>query len=149
MKRSSHGVKGTIDFVGDSDEALKDVQTTAATSYLDDTVYRIDIVIEPQARAPYSGVMLCKVFQNGDAAACVPISTVNGFPNIADMIHFDGTDADLYLYEVVRWNTYYDFIQAFNNYIVNLTDTTAMLTEYEQNQVMSDVTARRSCQFCR
>lgn len=135
------GEKFIVTTAGDSDEALKDVQTTAATSYLDDTVYRIDIVIEPQARAPYSGVMLCKVFQNGDAAACVPISTVSGFPNIADMIHFDGTDADLYLYEVVRWNTYYDFIQAFNNYIVNLTDTTAMLTEYEQNQVMSDVTA--------
>lgn len=135
------GEKFIVTTAGDSEEALKDVQTTAATSYLDDTVYRIDIVIEPQARAPYSGVMLCKVFQNGDDAGCVPISTVSGFPNIADMIHFDGTDADLYLYEVVRWNTYYDFIQAFNNYIVNLTDTTAMLTEYEQNQVMSDVTA--------
>ena len=135
------GEKFIVSTNGDSADALKNVMTTAATSYLDDTVYRIDIVIEPQARAPYSGVMLCKVFQNGDEAACVPIDVSNGFPNIEDTIHFDGTDADLYLYEITRWNNYYDFIQAFNNYIVNITDTAAMLTEYNQNQVMTDVTA--------
>lgn len=135
------GEKFIVTTKGDSDEALANVHTTAATSYLDDVVYRFDIVIEPQARAPYSGVMLCKVFQNGDMAACVPIDTSNAFPVFGDTIHFDGSDADLYLYEIVRWNTYYDFIQAFNNYIVNLTDTQAMLTEYEQNQVMADITA--------
>lgn len=135
------GEKFIVTTNGDSNEALANVHTTAATSYLDDVVYRFDIVIEPQARAPYSGVMLCKVFQNGDMAACVPIDTSSAFPVFDDTIHFDGTDADLYLYEIVRWNTYYDFIQAFNNYIVNLTDTQAMLTEYEQNQVMADVTA--------
>lgn len=135
------GEKFIVTTNGDSDDALANVHTTAATSYLDDVVYRFDIVIEPQARAPYSGVMLCKVFQNGDMAACVPIDTSSSFPIFNDTIHFDGTDADLYLYEIVRWNTYYDFIQAFNNYIVNLTDTKAMLTEYEQNQVMADVTA--------
>ncbi|MCH4241685.1 MAG: hypothetical protein LKF81_07250 [Prevotella sp.] len=135
------GEKFIVSTNGDSADALKNVQSTAATSYLDGVVYRIDLVIEPQARAPYSGIMLCKVFQNGDEAASVPIDVSNGFPNIEDTIHFDGTDADLYLYEIVRWNTYYDFIQAFNNYIVNLTDTQAMLTEYEQNNVMTDVTA--------
>ena len=135
------GEKFIVTTNGDSDTALANVFTTAATSYLDDTVYRIDIVIEPQARAPYSGVMLCKIYQNGDEAACVPIDVSTSFPTIQDTIHFDGTDADLYLYEIVRWNTYYDFIQAFNNYIVNLTDTAAMLTEYEQNQCMDDVTA--------
>jgi hypothetical protein len=135
------GEKFYVTTNGDSEEALKSVFTTAATSYLDDVVYRFDIVIEPQSRAPYSGVMLCKVFQNGDMAACVPIDTSNAFPTIDDVIHFDGTDADLYLYEIVRWNTYYDFIQAFNNYIVNMTDTQTMLTEYEQNQVMADITA--------
>ena len=135
------GEKFIVTTNGDSDDALANVHTTAATSYLDDVVYRFDIVIEPQARAPYSGVMLCKVFQNGDMAACVPIDTSSAFPIFNDTIHFDGTDADLYLYEIVRWNTYYDFIQAFNNYVINLTDTKAMLTEYEQNQVMADVTA--------
>ena len=135
------GEKFIVSTNGDSEDALKNVMTTAATSYLDGTVYRIDIVIEPQARAPYSGIMLCKVFQNGDEGASVPIDTSNGFPTFEDIIHFDGTDADLYLYEITRWNSYYDFIQAFNNYIVNLTDTQAMLTEYEQNNVMTDVTA--------
>lgn len=135
------GEKFIVSTNGDSEEALKNVQTTAATSYLDDTVYRIDIVVEPQARAPYSGVMLCKVYQNGDESACVPINVSNGFPAFEDTIHFDGTDADLYLYGITRWNSYYDFIQAFNNYIMNLTDTSAMLTEFEQNQVMVDVTA--------
>lgn len=135
------GEKFIVSTNGDSADALKNVQSTAATSYLGGVVYRIDLVIEPQARAPYSGIMLCKVFQNGDESASVPIDTSNGFPTFEDIIHFDGTDADLYLYEITRWNSYYDFIQAFNNYIVNLTDTQAMLTEYEQNNVMTDVTA--------
>lgn len=135
------GEKFIVSTNGDSADALKNVQSTAATSYLDSKVYRIDIVVEPQARAPYSGIMLCKVYQNGDESACVPIDTSNGFPAFEDTIHFDGTDADIYLYEITRWNSYYDFIQAFNNYIVNLTDTQAMLTEYEQNNVMTDVTA--------
>lgn len=135
------GEKFIVTTNGDSDEALKNVFTTGMTEYLEGKVYRMDLVIEPQARAPYSGIMLCKIYQNGDEAATVPIDITNGFPNFEDIIHFDGTDADLYLYEVTRWNSYYDYIQAFNNYIVNLTDTSAMLTEYEQNQVMTDVTA--------
>ena len=135
------GEKFIVTTAGDSDEAIAAIATTAATSYLDDTVYRFDIVIEPESQAPYSGIQLCKVYQNGDMAACVPIDTTSGFPSFADTIHFDGTDADLYLYGITRWNSYYGFMQAFNNYIVNLTDTAAMLTEYEQNQVMKSVTA--------
>ena len=135
------GEKFIVTTAGDSEEALQNIETIAATSYQDDTVYRFDIVIEPASQAPYSGVQLCKVYQNGDMSACVPIDVSAAFPAFNDTIHFDGTDADLYLYEVTRWNTYYDFIQAFNNYIVNLTDTQAMLTEYEQNQVMKSVTA--------
>lgn len=135
------GEKFIVTTAGDSDEAIAAIATTAATSYLDDTVYRFDIVIEPESQAPYSGIQLCKVYQNGDMAACVPIDTTSGFPSFSDTIHFDGTDADLYLYGITRWNSYYGFMQAFNNYIVNLTDTTAMLTEYEQNQVMKSVTA--------
>ncbi len=135
------GEKFIVTTAGDSDEAIAAIATTAATSYLDDTVYRFDIVIEPESQAPYSGIQLCKVYQNGDMAACVPIDTTTGFPSFADTIHFDGTDADLYLYGITRWNSYYGFMQAFNNYIVNLTDTQAMLSEYEQNQVMKSVTA--------
>lgn len=135
------GEKFIVTTNGDSEDALKNVFTTGMTEYLEGKVYRIDIVIEPQDRAPYNGIMLCKIFQNGDEAAAVPIDVTGGFPNFDDVIHFDGTDADLYLYEITRWNSYYDFIQAFNNYIVNLTDTQAMLTEYQDNQVMTDVTA--------
>lgn len=135
------GEKFYVTTNGDSDDALKSVFTTAATSYLDDVEYRFDIVIEPQSMAPYSGIMLCKVYQNGDMAASVPIDVSSSFPNFTDNIHFYGNDADDYLFEITRWNSYYDFIQAFNNYVINLTDTKAMLTEYEQNQVMADVTA--------
>ncbi|MDD6007652.1 MAG: hypothetical protein PUC21_10170 [Bacteroidales bacterium] len=135
------GEKFIVTTDGDSEEALKSVFTTAATSYLDDVEYRFDIVIEPKSRAPYSGIMLCKVYQNGDMSACVPIDVSSSFPNFTDNIHFYGNDADCYLFEIVRWNTYYDFQQALNNYIINIKDSQAMLKEYEQNQVMSDVTA--------
>ena len=52
------------------------------------------------------------------------------------VLEWDGTDADIYLYSLKMWNTYYTFKQAFDNYLVGLTDTEAMISEYEKNDVL-------------
>ena len=39
------------------------------------------------------------------------------------------------------WETYYNFEQSFNNYLLKLADTDAMIVEYNFNQVMASQTA--------
>lgn len=120
--------------------SLTDAATTAIVPYVNDKPTRFDIVIEPSAIAPYGGIGVIKVFRNGDEAGAVAYKA-GELANHNSTIHFDGCKADVYLYELTAWNTYYNFIQACNNYIVGLTDTTAMLEEYEKNNVMASVTA--------
>lgn len=120
--------------------SLTDAATTAIVPYVNNKVTRFDIVIEPSAIAPYSGIGVIKIFRNGDEAGAVAYKA-GELPNHDTPISFDGHKADLYLYDITAWNTYYNFIQACNNYIVGLTDTEAMLNEYEENDVLASVTA--------
>ena len=46
-------------------------------------------------------------------------------------ITFDGTYGDFYLYYLLAYDSYYEWAQAFQNYLCKLTDTTAMIAEYE------------------
>lgn len=120
--------------------SLTDAATTAIVPYVNNKVTRFDIVIEPSAIAPYSGIGVIKIFRNGDEAGAVAYKA-GELTNHYTPISFDGHKADLYLYDITVWNTYYNFIQACNNYIVGLTDTAAMFNEYEENDVLASVTA--------
>lgn len=51
-------------------------------------------------------------------------------------IEMDGTDGDLYLYYLLAYQTYYDWSQAFRNYVVKLPDTDAMIAEYNRENVL-------------
>ena len=115
-------------------------QQTAIALYATDKETRFDIVIEPSSIAPYSGIGNVKIFVNGDfAAACY--YNAGKFQNSEQTIKFDGTKADIYLYKITGWATYYNYRQALNNYLVGLKDTSAMLSEYNKNQVMASQTA--------
>ena len=115
-------------------------QQTAVVYYAQDTVTRFDIVIEPSAIAPYSGIGSIKIFRNGDeAGACY--YDAGKFTTNEHTIDFDGTSADIYLYKITAWSTYFNFRQALNNYLVGLKDTKEMLSEYEKNLVMASQTA--------
>lgn len=123
-----------------------DGQTVAhtITAALDDAEKtNVAIVIEPSSMAPYSGVGVCKMFFDGDEiGACY----YNAGSIIAhDMeVSFDGSEGDLYLYNIKAWKTYYGFEQAFDNYLLTLTDTDAMINEYEFNNVMASQTAENT-----
>lgn len=120
--------------------SLTDAATTALVPYVNDKPTRFDIVFEPSTIAPYGGIGVIKVFLNGDEAGAVAYKA-GELANHNSTIHFDGHKADVYLYELTAWNTYYNYIQACYNYLVGLTDTTAMIGEYEQNNVMASITA--------
>lgn len=114
--------------------------TVAIVPHVNGVVMRYDIVIEPTENAPYTGIGVIKIFRNGDEVGAA--SYVAGELAVHnDTIHFDGTDGDIYLYSITAWNTYYNFMQAFENYLVGLTDTNAMIAEYGKNQVMASQTA--------
>ena len=115
-------------------------QQTAVALYATDKETRFDIVIEPTSIAPYSGIGSIKIYMNGDEAAATYYNA-GKFAHNDMQIMFDGTKADLYLYRAIGWATYYNYRQAFNNYLVGQKDTAAMLAEYEKNQVMASQTA--------
>lgn len=118
----------------------EDASTSCTVPFALDMEHRFDIVVEPSAIAPYGGIGVIKVFKDGDEAGAVKY-TAGAFPTTEASVEWDGRDADSYLYKIKFWNTYYNFIQAFNNYLIGLTDTEAMIREYEKNDVMVSQTA--------
>ncbi|MBQ7156899.1 MAG: hypothetical protein IJR86_03760, partial [Bacteroidaceae bacterium] len=118
----------------------EDASTSCTVPFALDMEHRFDIVVEPSTIAPYGGIGVIKVFKDGDEAGAVKY-TAGAFPTTDASVEWDGTDADIYQYKIKFWNTYYNFIQAFNNYLIGLTDTEAMISEYEKNDVMTSKTA--------
>lgn len=51
-------------------------------------------------------------------------------------ITMDGTEGDLYLYYMLSYQSYYDWSQAFRNYIVKQIDTDAMIAEFNRENVL-------------
>ena len=119
---------------------IEDAATSATIPYVTEKETRFDIVIEPTAIAPYGGIGVIKVFRNGDEAGAVAYKA-GELPTHDATIKMDGTEADLYLFTMTRWNTYYNFVQACNNYLIGLLDTSAMISEYEKNDVLVSQTA--------
>lgn len=116
---------------------------TATMPLKADKATRVDIVIEPSAIAPYSGIGVVKIYGDGEERAACSY-TKNALPMADTTIRFDGTLADLYLYQLTAWRTYYAFRQAFNNYLAAMPDTDAMIKEYEANDVMQSQTAENT-----
>lgn len=116
---------------------------TATMPLKAEKVTRVDIVVEPSSVAPYSGIGVVKLYGDGEErGACA--YTKNALPMNNNIIRFDGTLADLYLYQFTTWRTYYQFRQAFNNYLAAMPDTDAMVKEYDANDVMQSQTAENT-----
>ncbi len=78
-----------------------------------------------------------KLYLNGEEVAV--IGYMAGGSNLIQerTINMYGTQGDLYLYYIMAWNDYFQFDQAFQNYLVKLTDTTSMVREYDFESVMA------------
>lgn len=106
----------------------------------EDTITDVAIVIKPTSQAPYAGIGVVELYLDGElSGSCFYDSGT--LSRHATSITFDGTHADLYLYNIRAWETYYNFEQSFNNYLLKLEDADAMIVEYQFNQVMSSQTA--------
>lgn len=104
----------------------------------------VALMIEPaEVNTNYGGIGNMKMFLNGEEAGVCWYAKTSLERN-ASHITFDGTYADLYLFNLKAWVTYYSFEQAFRNYLLKMTDTDAMITEYNFNNVMGSVTAEQT-----
>ncbi len=120
------------------------VQSLEERSYRQGEKITVGIVVEPSTiYYERSGVKysLMKMYLNGEMVAC--IGYVPGSGNLLQEknITMDGTYGDLYLYYMMAWNSYYEWEQAFDNYLVKLTDTTTMVEEYDFENVLISQTA--------
>lgn len=103
----------------------------------------VAIVIEPSSTAPYPGIGVCKMFFDGDEIGACYYNAGSIIEHDMEIL-FDSSEGDLYVYNIKAWKTYYGFEQAFDNYLLTLTDTDAMITEYEFNNVMASQTAENT-----
>ena len=102
----------------------------------------VAIVVEPadeglgQTRGGVSYYFI-KLYLNGEEVAA--IGYVSGQSNLIqnNPITFDGTSGDFYLFYMLAWENYFQFDQAFQNYLVKLTDTETMASEYDFEDVMA------------
>ena len=113
----------------------EDGKTSCTIPYSVNAIHRFDIVVEPTSVAPFGGIGMIKVFKDGDEAGAVPYNA-GQFANTEATVEWFGVEADTYLYYVKMWNTYYQFKQALDNWLVSLTDTELMIKEYEKNDVL-------------
>lgn len=112
--------------------ALDDSETT-----------NVAIVIEPAAFAPYTGIGVAKMYFDGEEIGACYYEENSIIPHDEE-VSWQSAEGDMYLYNIKAWKTYFGFEQEFHNYLLTMTDTEAMITEYNFNQVMSSVTAENT-----
>ena len=78
-----------------------------------------------------------KLYLNGEEVAAIGYTA--GQSNLIQNspIKMYGTEGDFYLFYDLAWEDYFLFDQAFQNYLVKLTDTSGMADEYDFENVMA------------
>lgn len=121
---------------------------TGLSNHVEERFYRqgekvtVAIVVEPaveglgQTRGGITYYFI-KLYLNGEEVAV--IGYVAGQSNLIqeNNVSFNGTYGDLYLFYMLAWEDYFMFDQAFQNYLVKLTNTEDMVTEYNFENVMA------------
>ncbi len=97
------------------------------------------VVVEPSTiyvSRGGSNYSCLKLYLNGEEIGCIGYISNSGAILNPKTITFDGTEGDLYLYYLLAYDSHYEWAQAFQNYLCKLTDTTAMIAEYEAEDVL-------------
>ena len=121
---------------------------TGLSNHVEERAYKqgekvtVGIVVEPaveglgQTRAGTTYYFI-KLYLNGEEVAV--IGYVAGQSNLIqeENISYYGTQGDFYLFYQLAWDDYFQFDQAFQNYLVKLTRTDDMVTEFDFESVMA------------
>ncbi len=100
------------------------------------------VVVEPASRAIQRGnekYSTIKMYLNGEEVACLGYIPGQNAISQNTPIMLDGREGDFYLYYVMAYESYYEWSQAFNNYLAKLTDVNAMIAEFESEDVLDTI----------
>lgn len=123
------------------------VQQLEERSFSNNEMITLGVVVEPsnvyveRAGTKYSAL---RMYLNGELVAHIGYIPGRGDLFSARNITMDGSKGDLYLYYLMRYQSHYEWAQAFKNYLVKLTDTAAMIREYTAEDVLVSQTAEGS-----
>lgn len=102
-------------------------------------IHTLAIVVEPSTISiNRNGTEWATMRMYLDGELVGAIGYIPGGSRLLNMknVTMDGTDGDIYLYYMLSYQSYYDWSQAFRNYIVKLNDTDAMIAEYNRENVL-------------
>lgn len=97
------------------------------------------VVVEPSTiyvTRGGSNYSCIKLYLDGEEVGCIGYISNSGAILNSKTITFNGTEGDLYLYYFLAYDSHYEWAQAFQNYLCKLTDTPAMIAEYEKEDVL-------------
>jgi hypothetical protein len=103
--------------------------------------HTVGIVVEPstitvkRGSTDYSAI---KLYLDGEEVGAIGYIANSGSILNQKQISFDGTDGDFYLYYTLAYDSYYEWAQAFQNYLCKLTDTDAMIAEFTDEDVLDN-----------
>lgn len=108
------------------------------------TDHTVAFVIEPASvYVERNGIRYStmKLYIDGEEMASLGYTPGQGNVFCQATMSFDGTDGDLYLYYILAYRSYYEWAQAFDNYLVKGNDTQDMVEEYGNENVLVSQTA--------
>lgn len=102
----------------------------------------VAVVVEPAAEGlgvtrGNTTYYFIKLYLNGEEVAAIGYEAGKSSLIQDDNITIDGSVGDFYLYYITAWQDHFQFDQAFQNYLVKMTDTDDMVTEYNFEDVMA------------
>ena len=103
--------------------------------------HTVGIVVEPSSISVKRGstdYSTIKLYMDGEEVGAIGYISNSGAILNQKHITFDGTDGDFYLYYVLAYDSYYEWAQAFQNYLCKLTNTDAMIEEYSAENVLDN-----------
>lgn len=103
--------------------------------------HTVGIVVEPSTITQHRGsteYSTIKFYFDGEECGAIGYIANSGAILNQRNITFDGSDADFYLYYLLAYDSYYEWAQAFQNYLCKLTDTSAMTEEFDKEDVLDN-----------
>lgn len=103
--------------------------------------HTVGVVVEPSSISVKRGstdYSTIKLYFDGEEVGAIGYVSNSGAILNTKQISFDGTNGDLYLYYVLAYDSYYEWAQAFQNYLCKLTNTDAMIDEYTNEDVLDN-----------
>ena len=103
--------------------------------------HTVGIVVEPSTITQLRGsteYSTIKFYFDGEEAGAIGYIANSGAILNQKTMSFDGTEGDFYLYYMLAYDSYYEWAQAFQNYLCKLTDTAKMIKEADDEDVLDN-----------